>query len=63
MEMIQCHQCQKDFDGELQVCPHCGAPFGAKEVNYPRLPGWTFMAIVVLFVALTLLFMYSMFFM
>ena len=60
MEIIECQQCQKDFDGGLQVCPHCGAPYGARGGDYPRLPGWAFMAIIVLFVALILLFMYSM---
>ncbi len=63
MEPIKCHQCQKEFEGDLQVCPHCGAPYGAQGVNYPRLPGWIATAMVVFFVSLILLFVYSMFFM
>jgi hypothetical protein len=63
MEPIRCHQCKKEFDASLQVCPHCGAPYGAKGAHYPRLPGWMFMAIVILFLVLASIFFYSLMFM
>jgi len=63
MKPIVCHECSKEFDDDLQVCPHCGAPYGARGAHYPRVPGWMFMAILVLFLVLASIFAYSLVFM
>ncbi|MCF8724726.1 putative amidophosphoribosyltransferase [Nitrospina gracilis] len=60
MTFIQCHQCQKEFEDGFQICPYCGAPYGASGAHYPRVPNWMFGAILVLFAVLASILFYSL---
>ncbi|MDH5459068.1 MAG: hypothetical protein OEY26_10150 [Nitrospinota bacterium] len=60
METLQCTQCEKEFDHQLEQCPHCGTPVPIP--NYPRFGGGgVFIAMWVFFVVLIIVLLVSMF--
>ncbi len=59
METIRCTQCQREFDHQLEQCPHCGTPVPIP--NYPRFGGGVFMAMWIFFVILIIVLLVSMF--
>jgi uncharacterized membrane protein len=59
METIRCTQCDKEFEGQLEICPHCGAPVAIP--NYPRFGGGAFLAMWIFFVILIIVLLVSMF--
>jgi len=59
MEMLRCTQCDKEYDGHLEACPHCGAPVPIP--NYPRFGGGVFMVMWIFFVILIIVLLVSMF--
>ena len=59
METFRCTQCGKEFDHQLETCPHCGAPVSIP--NYPRFGNGVFMAMWIFFVILIVVLLVSMF--
>ena len=59
MEKLQCTQCNKEYGGEPETCPHCGAPVSIP--NYPRFGGGVFMTMWIFFVILIIVLLVSMF--
>ncbi len=59
METLPCTQCGKEFDRQLDTCPHCGAPVSSP--NYPRFGNGVFIAMWVFFVILIIVLLVSMF--
>lgn len=60
METIQCTQCDKEYEGPQETCPHCGAA-PAPIPNYPRFGGGVFMVMWIFFVILIIVLLVSMF--
>ncbi len=60
METIQCSHCQREFDHQLEQCPHCGTPVPIP--NYPRFSGGgAFMTMWIFFVILVIILLVTMF--
>ena len=59
METLKCTQCEKEFDHQLEECPHCGTPVPLP--NYPRFGGGAFMVMWIFFVILIIVLLVSMF--
>jgi uncharacterized membrane protein len=59
MGTIRCAQCEREFDPQLEQCPHCGTPVPIP--NYPRFGGGVFMVIWIFFVILIIVLLVSMF--
>jgi uncharacterized membrane protein len=59
METIPCAQCEREFDPQLEQCPHCGTPVPIP--NYPRFGGGVFMVIWIFFVIMVIVLLVTMF--
>ncbi len=58
METIQCSQCQREFDHQLEQCPHCDTPVPIP--NYPRFGSGVFMAMWIFFVIMVIILLVTM---
>ena len=63
MNMTPCRKCGKEIAGDAKICPHCGNAKNPDIPNYPTFggSGWVMNLIGILFIALIVALLVSMF--